>query len=81
MGSLGSGSKETMFALHSPKRLAEAEITAGLPGSSTERSTVSSASTQSSGARRIASTRPTRTPRSVTGAPTPSPPTVRNRAV
>ena len=33
-GRSGSGSKETMFALHSPKRLAEAEITAGLAGSS-----------------------------------------------
>ena len=81
IGSVGSGSNETMFALHSPKRLADAEMTAGLPGSSTVRSTVSSVSTHSSGARRIASTRPTRTPRRVTGAPTPRPPTVRKRAV
>jgi len=80
LGSSGSGSKGMMFAPHSPKRLLEVEITAGFRGSATLLSTVSSASTHSSFASRIASTRPTRTPRSVTGAPTPSPPTVRNRA-
>ena len=69
-----------MLALHSPNRLADAEMTAGLPGSSTPRSMLNSVSTHSFGARRMASTRPTLTPRSVTGAPTPSPPTVRKRA-
>ena len=37
-----------MFALHSPNRLAEAEITAGLAGSSTPRSMLNSVSTHSS---------------------------------
>ena len=49
-----------MFALHSPKRLAEAEITAGLPGSSTARSTAEARPPPTrSRTRRIASTRPT----------------------
>ncbi len=69
-----------MVALHSPNRLAEAEMTAGLAGSSTFLSMLNSVSTHSSATSRIASTRPTRTPRSVTGAPTPRPPTVRKRA-
>ena len=55
-------------------------MTAGLAGSSTPRSMLNSTSTHSSSASRMASTRPTFTPRRVTGAPTPSPPTVRNRA-
>ena len=69
-----------MLALHSPNRLAEAEITAGLAGRATSLSMLNSVSTHSSWTRRMASTRPTLTPRSVTGAPTPSPPTVRKRA-
>ena len=67
-------------APHSPNRLADAEITAGLVGRSTPLSMLNSVSTQSFSTSRMASTRPTFTPRSVTGAPTPSPPTVRNRA-
>ena len=69
-----------MLALHSPKRLAEAETTAGFAGSSTSRSMLNSVSTHSFSTSRMASTRPTLTPRSVTGAPTPRPPTVRKRA-
>ena len=79
-GRSGSGSKETMLALHSPNRLAEAEITAGLGGSSTL------AVDAELGLDPLVLApggwpRPGRpcTPRSVTGAPTPSPPTVRKR--
>ncbi len=79
-GSVGNGSNETTSAAHSPNKLADAATTAGFRGSSTRRSTRSSASTHPSRTKRIASTRPMRTPRSVTGAPTPRPPTVLKRA-
>ena len=78
----GSGSKETMLALHSPNRLAEAEMTAGLGGSSTV------AVDAELGLDPVVLDQPDRLDpadlarRAASPArPTPSPPTVRNRAV
>jgi hypothetical protein len=81
LGSSGGWSCEISVAAHSPNSDADAATTAGRGGSATSSYTRRSASTQLPEASRIASTRPTRTPRSTTGLPTPSPPTVRNRAV
>ena len=77
LGSSGSSSSETMFALHSPKRLTDAAIDGRVAAAARRcgRAACRPPPTRSA-ARRIASTRPTFTPRSVTGAPTPSPPTV-----
>ncbi len=81
LGSSGGSSSPTTAACHSPNNDREAAITAGRGGTAAPSYTCRSASTQSPSASRMVCTRPTRTPRSTTGFPTPSPPTVRNRAV
>ncbi len=80
-GSSCCSARPRMLARHSPKRLDEAATTAGSGGRSAVRSNCMSTCTHSSAARRMAVTRPTFTPRSVTGAPGLSPPTSRKRAL